>query len=181
MSQHRAPFVRATRVLQHVAAGLATILAVGVVGAVGTRLSAPDPTAGSPATRVFPDEPRAVVAAPSPVPLAPPPAVAVEPEPVVVPRPVVTTPPPPPAVVIVQDPAPPVVEPAAPEPEHVALAPQKPIEPPKPVRTTQHRHRWDTHAQEPRQERETTNTQQPAQLCAVVCVQLGDEQGNGEP
>lgn len=65
---HRVPLVRATRVLQHVAAGLATLL---VVGAVGARLSVPAPTAGggSSSTRVFPDEPRGV--APAPVTVAP--------------------------------------------------------------------------------------------------------------
>lgn len=84
-SQHRAPIILATRVLQHVAAGLATLLTVGVVGVVGNRLSAPDPTAGvgSSPTRVFPDEPRGV--APTPVTVAPsstPPPVVVESEPV---------------------------------------------------------------------------------------------------
>lgn len=174
MSQHRAPIVRATRVLQHVAAGLATFLVVGVVGVVGARVNAPDVPSrvGSSPTLVFPDPPRAEAVAPT-TPLAvPPPPVVVEPEPATAPRAVVTPPPQWPAVVVVQDPTPAA---PAPEPEPVAMAPQELAEPPKPAKTPQHRQRWDTRAQTPRQDHETT---QPGQLCAVVCVDLsGDNSG----
>lgn len=187
MSQHRAPIVRATRVLQHVAAGLATFLVVGVVGVVGARVNAPDVPSrvGASPTLVFPDPPRAEAVAPT-TPLAvPPPPVVVEPEPATAPRAVVTPPPQWPTVVVVQDstPAAPAPEP---EPEPAALAPQETLEPPKPAKTAPGRQRWDTHTQQPRQDPETTNTQ-PGQLCAVVCVELSggrlshdqhDEQGD---
>jgi outer membrane biosynthesis protein TonB len=179
MSQHRAPIVRATRVLQHVAAGLATFLAVGVVGVVGARVNAPDVPSrvGSSPTLVFPDPPRAEAVAPT-TPLAvPPPPVVVEPEPATAPRAVITPPPPQrPTVVVVQDPTPAAPAPE-PEPEPAALAPQELAEPPKPAKTAPGRRKWDTRAQLPRQDRETSTATQDreTQLCAVVCVQLGDD------
>src|SRR6185437_8546605 len=94
---HRAPLVRATRVLQHVAAGLATLLVVGVLGVIGARVSVPDgpaPRVGSSPTRTFPDQPvpAPVTSGPSSVP-APPAAAVVAPELAPAPRPVVTQPP----------------------------------------------------------------------------------------
>lgn len=186
-AQHRAPIVRATRVLQHVAAGLATILVVGVVGVVGARVGAPDvpSRAGSSPTLVLPDEPpRGGVQAPV---VGPPttsaPSAVVEPEPVAAPRPVVTPPPQQPPVVIVHDPTPTPPAAPAPEPEPVLVAPQEPPEQPKPATTAQHRQRRDPREHAPRQDPETTNTQrgQDTQLCAVVCVQLDDDTRTDDP
>ncbi len=185
MSRHRVPLVRATRILQHVAAGLATILVVGAVGVLGARVSAPDgPTprvgVGLSPTRTFPDEPRGV---PAPVAPALPGPVVVEPEPAPTPRPVVATQPPPqwPVVVIVQDPTPPPAVVAASDPEPVVWAPAGPPEPPKPTSAGWKRQRWETRAQTASQGTETTGAGVgQGQLCAVVCVQLSNDTTNGD-